>query len=227
VSTDSTVLKPGDIVAGRFELERKLGEGGMGVVFLATQIQLRRKVALKLILPEHAARKGARARFEREARVASALRHPQRGRGLRLRRAPGRALHGDGAAHRRHAAQPGGSRPAAAAACARAALCPADRRRAHRRRGHRPGAPRSQARERDDRDRRGRQRARGGGGLRPGIHGRAGRHGTSHARRRGDRHARLHVPRAGPRHRGHARHGRLLAGLHALRDADVQPALPG
>jgi serine/threonine protein kinase len=76
VSTDSTVLKPGDIVAGRFELERKLGEGGMGVVFLATQIQLRRKVALKLILPEHAARKGARARFEREARVASALRHP-------------------------------------------------------------------------------------------------------------------------------------------------------
>ncbi len=76
MSTDSTVLKPGDIVAGRFELERKLGEGGMGVVFLATQIQLRRKVALKLILPEHAARKGARARFEREARVASALRHP-------------------------------------------------------------------------------------------------------------------------------------------------------
>ncbi|MCB9630269.1 MAG: serine/threonine protein kinase [Sandaracinaceae bacterium] len=69
-------FKPGDVVAERFEIKRLLGEGGMGAVYLATQTQLRRDVALKVILPEHAARKGARSRFEREARVASALRHP-------------------------------------------------------------------------------------------------------------------------------------------------------
>jgi serine/threonine-protein kinase len=76
VSAERIEPKRGDVIAGRFELERKLGEGGMGEVYLATQIQLRRKVAIKLILPEYAALKGARVRFEREARVASALRHP-------------------------------------------------------------------------------------------------------------------------------------------------------
>ena len=69
-------LAAGSIVAGRFEIVRKLGEGGMGAVYQATQLNLRRDVALKVILPEHAVSKGARGRFEREARVASALRHP-------------------------------------------------------------------------------------------------------------------------------------------------------
>ncbi|MCA9574320.1 MAG: serine/threonine-protein kinase [Polyangiales bacterium] len=74
--TDPSDLPAGYVVAGRFEVKRKLGEGGMGTVYLATQTQLRRDVALKVILPQHAARHGARTRFEREARVASALRHP-------------------------------------------------------------------------------------------------------------------------------------------------------
>ena len=68
-------LPQGTIVAGRYEILSKLGEGGMGAVYLADQIRLGRHMALKVILPEHAARKGARTRFEREARTASALRH--------------------------------------------------------------------------------------------------------------------------------------------------------
>ena len=70
------VLEPGSIVADRYRLESQLGVGGMGVVWRATQLNLGREVALKLLLPEHAAAPESRARFEREARVASALQHP-------------------------------------------------------------------------------------------------------------------------------------------------------
>ena len=66
----------GDVIAQRFRLERPLGEGGMGVVWEATQLNLDRKLALKLLHAEHAVSPSARARFEREARVASQLKHP-------------------------------------------------------------------------------------------------------------------------------------------------------
>lgn len=56
-------------------IEDKLGEGGMGQVYRATQINLRRDVALKVLTRELANDAGLR-RFMREARVASALRHP-------------------------------------------------------------------------------------------------------------------------------------------------------
>ncbi|MCB9547630.1 MAG: serine/threonine protein kinase [Myxococcales bacterium] len=69
-------LPPGTRVAGRFEVHALLGEGGMGSVYRATQLALRRPVALKLLLPHLASDELARARFEREARVASRLRHP-------------------------------------------------------------------------------------------------------------------------------------------------------
>jgi hypothetical protein len=58
------------------EIERLIGRGGMGVVYLAHQQKLDRDVALKLIAPELAEDAGFRARFEREARVTAALDHP-------------------------------------------------------------------------------------------------------------------------------------------------------
>ncbi len=61
---------------GEFEIERNLGEGGMGVVYLARQPALDRRVALKLIRPEHLYFPGARERFQREVTAVARLSHP-------------------------------------------------------------------------------------------------------------------------------------------------------
>ncbi len=63
-------------VAGRYSIERELGRGGMGVVYLAREVRLDRPVALKLLPPVLAAQPGPRARFLREARLAAKLSHP-------------------------------------------------------------------------------------------------------------------------------------------------------
>lgn len=66
----------GKVVAGKYRLDSELGEGGAGKVFIATHIDLHRKVALKVLLDSGFQAEELRKRFEREARVASRLKHP-------------------------------------------------------------------------------------------------------------------------------------------------------
>ncbi len=61
---------------GRYEVERPLGRGGMGLVYLARDIRLARPVAIKFLPPERAMSPVHRARFLREARIAARLSHP-------------------------------------------------------------------------------------------------------------------------------------------------------
>ena len=65
-----------EATAGEYEIERELARGGMGVVFLATEIQLRRRVAIKVLPPALTFGASAIERFRREARTAAALDHP-------------------------------------------------------------------------------------------------------------------------------------------------------
>src|SRR5215212_10485107 len=63
-------------LAGEYSLQRELGRGGMGIVYLARDVQLDRDVAIK-VLPSHLARSAeSRERFLREARTAAGLSHP-------------------------------------------------------------------------------------------------------------------------------------------------------
>src|SRR5213596_434174 len=61
---------------GRYEIRSKIGEGGMGEVYLAQDTKLDRKVALKILPAEVAAHPDRMKRFVQEAKAASALNHP-------------------------------------------------------------------------------------------------------------------------------------------------------
>ena len=63
-------------LAGRYSIERELGRGGTGIVFLAREVALDRLVALKLLPPDLAAQQGVKERFLKEARTAARLSHP-------------------------------------------------------------------------------------------------------------------------------------------------------
>lgn len=64
------------IIAGRFRIEREIGTGGMGTVYLATHLGLERPVAVKIIRREFAGDADVAERFLREARTMAKLRHP-------------------------------------------------------------------------------------------------------------------------------------------------------
>ena len=66
----------GHVFNGRYRVDAVIGIGGMGTVYRATQIAVDRPVALKVLLPLHAARTALVARFKREARAAGRLQHP-------------------------------------------------------------------------------------------------------------------------------------------------------
>ncbi|HVT38841.1 MAG TPA: protein kinase, partial [Gemmatimonadaceae bacterium] len=59
-----------------FELQREIGRGGMGVVYLALDVKLDRLVAVKVLPERLAASPEVRERFLREARMAAKLSHP-------------------------------------------------------------------------------------------------------------------------------------------------------
>ncbi|MGH7638360.1 MAG: protein kinase domain-containing protein [Gemmatimonadaceae bacterium] len=61
---------------GEYEIERELGRGGMAAVYLARDVALNRKVAIKTMLPEVISRPGMVQRFKREAQMAAGLSHP-------------------------------------------------------------------------------------------------------------------------------------------------------
>ena len=63
-------------LAGQYELEREIGRGGMGIVYLGRDLKLDRPVALKTLPPHLAADAAIRERFLREARTAAKLSHP-------------------------------------------------------------------------------------------------------------------------------------------------------
>jgi serine/threonine protein kinase len=68
-------LSPGDVL-GHYRIVAPLGAGGMGQVFLAEDVRLGRKLALKVLAPESLASAELIDRFDREARSVSALNHP-------------------------------------------------------------------------------------------------------------------------------------------------------
>jgi serine/threonine protein kinase len=66
-------VKPGDVLADKYEVERTLGVGGMGVVVAARHLHIQHRVALKFLLPEAVKDGVAVARFLREAQAAMSI----------------------------------------------------------------------------------------------------------------------------------------------------------
>lgn len=73
---DALFVELQSVLLGRYSLEREVGRGGMGIVYLARDVALDRPVAIKLLPPALAERPALRERFLREARTAARLSHP-------------------------------------------------------------------------------------------------------------------------------------------------------
>ncbi|HET8938747.1 MAG TPA: serine/threonine-protein kinase [Polyangiales bacterium] len=80
--TEAQVAQPsqdpliGSVIDGRYRVEERIGEGGMGVVYRATHVVLRKPFALKVIRADQATDANIVQRFVREARAASGIGHP-------------------------------------------------------------------------------------------------------------------------------------------------------
>jgi serine/threonine-protein kinase len=72
----AVALEPGAVIAGRYRLDRLIGEGGMGVVWAATDTDKNRPVCIKHLRADAAGDEETRKRFLREAQATSAIAHP-------------------------------------------------------------------------------------------------------------------------------------------------------
>src|SRR5215213_2051198 len=75
-TADADLVAFQSALTGLYFLERELGRGGMGIVYLAREVRLDRPVAIKVLPPALAARPELRERFLREAKTAAQLSHP-------------------------------------------------------------------------------------------------------------------------------------------------------
>ena len=66
----------GEVIEGKYEILRRIGKGGMGIVYEARSLTLHRSVALKFLHPDMAENERLVERFQREARTAAAITHP-------------------------------------------------------------------------------------------------------------------------------------------------------
>src|SRR5687768_15951421 len=64
-----------NVIKGRYRILKKLGEGGMGTVYLADQFAINRKVALKILSPNYARDEDFIKRFRQEATLAASFSH--------------------------------------------------------------------------------------------------------------------------------------------------------
>lgn len=74
--SDELFLSLQQTLSGRYSIDREIGRGGMGIVYLAREVHLDRLVAIKLLPPERATDPSLRERFLREVRLAAKLSHP-------------------------------------------------------------------------------------------------------------------------------------------------------
>src|SRR2546423_13732826 len=74
--TDNLLALIQEATRGEYEILGELGRGGMAAVYLATDVSLNRKVAIKTMLPELIGRSAMVQRFRREAQMAAGLSHP-------------------------------------------------------------------------------------------------------------------------------------------------------
>ncbi len=75
-NTPSLAARLSDALEDEYTIEGEIGRGGMGVVYVARDLKLKRRVAIKVLPPELAYRSEIRERFTREAQTAARLSHP-------------------------------------------------------------------------------------------------------------------------------------------------------